>query len=151
MSRFPLAARWLAGALGAAALAANTVILLSDRAPGLFRRLSDRLDVGTVRTAAAQVTPGGDVPRSDFILHVTLWAVATALIGLATRSTRSRVMAASTVLAYSVALEIGQGVFTQSRSPQAADIVANAIGVAAGLALAVAVGLVLWYRPARAG
>ena len=59
-------------------------------------------------------------------------------------------MAAGTVLAGSVALEIAQGVFTHSRSPQAADIVANAIGVAAGLALAVAVGLALGCRP-RAG
>ena len=59
-------------------------------------------------------------------------------------------MAAGTVLAGSVALEIAQGVFTHSRSPQAADIVANAIGVAAGLALAVAVGLIVWWR-ARPG
>ena len=71
--------------LAAAALVANTVILLSDRAPGMFRRLSDRLDVGTVRAAAAQVTPGGDLPRSDFVIHVTLWAVA----GLAVLSGRA--------------------------------------------------------------
>ena len=141
--------RWFAGFIGAVVLAGNTVVLLSDRAPGLLRRLSARLDVSTLTMASAQTTPGGRLPESDFTVHVALWALATGLVGLAMGPAWSKVMAAGTVLAYSAVLEVAQGVYTYSRSPQRADMVGNIVGVAAGLAAALAVGFLLWCRPAR--
>jgi hypothetical protein len=130
-------------------LAANTVVLLSDRAPGLLRRLSDRLDVSALRMASTQPAPPGRLPESDFMIHVAMWALATALVCLAMGATWSKVVAAGTVLAYSVAVEVAQGVYTFSRSPQRSDLTGNALGVAAGLAVAVSVGFLLWCRPAR--
>jgi len=147
-SRLPAWARWLVALAAAVAIASNTVILLSDRAPGLLRRLSDRLEIETLRTAAVQVAPG-EVPRSDFVVHVALWAVATALVGLAMGATWSRAVAAGGVLLYSAVVEVAQGALTYTRTPQAADMVANAVGVGVGLAVAVAVGLVLWCLPPR--
>ena len=148
-SALPAVARGLAGLAGLGVLAANTLILLSDRAPGLLRRLSDRVDRGTLRLAAAQVGPGRDVPEADFVLHVGMWGLATVLLGLAMGATWSRLATAGTVLAYSVGLEVAQGMYTSSRSPQRADVLANGVGVAAGLAVAVALGFLLWLRPAR--
>ena len=148
-SRLPPPLRWLSGAIGVLVLAANTLILLSDRAPGLFRRLSARLDVSSVQTVSTQAPPGGRLPETDFMIHVVMWALATALVGLAMGSFLSKVVAAGTVLAYSAAVEVGQCVFTSIRSPQRADLVGNAVGVAAGLAAAVAVGFLLWCRPAQ--
>lgn len=111
-----------------------------------MRRLSDRLEVETLRAAAAQASPG-ELPRSDFVVHVALWALATALVGLAMGSTWSRIVAAAGVLLYSAAVEVAQGALTYTRTPQAADMLANAVGVGAGLAVAVAVGFVLWCLP----
>ena len=148
-SRLPIALRWLSGVMGVLVLAVNTLILLSDRAPGLFRRLSARLDASSLQPVSAQVQPGGRLPETDFMIHVALWALATVLVALAMGSVWSKAVAAGTVLAYSAALEVAQGVFTSNRSPQRADMVGNALGVAAGLAVAVAVGFLLWCRPAR--
>ncbi len=142
-----MVARWLAGLAAAVVLAVNTVVLLSDRAPGLLHRLSDRLAVDTLRVTAAQVAPGSDLPRSYFLMHVALWALATALVGLAMGSTGSKVVAAGLVLLYSAGVELAQAMVTDSRSPQPADMVANTLGVAAGLAVAVGVGFALWCRP----
>ena len=149
-SRLPTPVRWLSGLLGLVVLAANTLILLSDRAPGLFRRLSARLDASSIQSVSAQVTPGGRLPETDFMIHVALWAVATVFVALAMGSVLTKLVAAGTVLAYSVALEVAQGVYTTLRTPQRADLVGNALGVAAGLAVALAVGFLLWCRPARA-
>lgn len=149
-SRLPNPLRWLAGLMAVVVLGANTLIMLSDRAPGLLRRLSARLDVSAMQTVSAPVTPVGRLPETDFMIHVVLWALAAVLAAVAMGSLWSRVFSAGVVLAYSVVLEVAQGVYTSSRSPQRADLVGNAIGVAAGLAVAVAVGLLLWLRPARA-
>lgn len=146
-SRLPVPIRWLAGLAGLVVLAANTTVLLSDRAPGLLRRLSDRLDASTLQMVSTQVTPGRQLAESDFMIHVALWAMATALVGLAMGSTWSRTVAAGTVLAYSAGLELAQGVFTSGRSPHLSDMAGNAVGVAAGLALAVTVGFLMWCRP----
>ena len=103
-SRLSTALRWLSGVMGVLVLAANTVILLSDRAPGLFRRLSARLDASSLQPVSAQVPPGGRLPETDFMIHVALWALATVLVALAMGPVWSKAMAAGTVLAYSAAL-----------------------------------------------
>ncbi len=127
--------------LSLGAFAANAVILLSDRAPGLFRRLSARIDAGVSRAAGATgvEVPGRSVrvPRSDFDVHVLIWAVAALLIGLAMWSWASLLLGSATVFASSVALELAQRSYSRSRSVQFDDMVANAVGVLAGTCLVV--------------
>ncbi len=103
---------------------------MSDRAPGLLRRLSDRVDVGSSRAAeiASQARP-----QSDFEIHVLLWAMVTVFVGLAMWSSRSLLVSTIAVLVLSIAVEFSQGVLTQTRDVQVADMVANVVGASAGL------------------
>ncbi len=129
--------------LSIGAFAANAVILLSDRAPGLFRRVSARIDAGVSRAAGATgVDVSGSVPRSDVDVHVAIWAIAALLVGLAAWSWGSLLLASATVFAASVCLELAQRRFTTSRRVQAADVVANAAGVVCGTCAVVAFALV---------
>ena len=133
--------------LALGAVAVNAVVLLSDRAPGLFRRVSARIDAGVSRAAGATGVdvPGGNVrvPRSDFDIHVILWAVAALLVGLAAWSWLSLLVVNATVFGSSVALELAQRTYSNSRTVQFEDVVANAVGVVAGTCL-VAAFAVLW-------
>ena len=140
--------------LGLCALAVNAVILLSDRAPGVFRRLSSRIDAGVHRAAGAAGVdvPGGSVrvPQSDFDVHVAIWAVAALLVGLAMWSWASLVMGSATVLVASVALELAQGVYSRSRTVQFEDILGNTLGVVIGTGAVAAFSLAWWLlHPAR--
>ncbi len=133
--------------LALAAFAVNAVVLLSDRAPGLLRRLSRRIDAGVDR--AAEVTrldgPARNVrlPQSDFDVHVAIWAVAALLVGLAMWSWSSLLVGNGLVFAASVVLELAQAGYTRSRAVQLADVAANAVGVLAGT-VAVAAFAVVW-------
>ena len=122
--------------LALAAFAANAVILLSDRAPGLFRRLSSRIDAGVHRAAGAAgvEVPGASVrvPQSDFDVHVAIWAVAALLVGLAMWSWASLVMGSAGVLVTSAGLELAQQAYTRSRTVQFEDLVGNTLGVVIG-------------------
>ena len=133
--------------LGLAAFTANAVILLSDRAPGLLRRLSRRIDAGVDRAANATGldVPGRDVrvPQSDFDIHLTIWAVAALLVGLAMWSWLSLLVGSGLVFGVSVALELAQAGYTRSRNVELTDVAANAVGVLTGT-LAVAAFAALW-------
>ena len=123
-------------------MAANAAILLSDRAPGLLRRLSARIDAGGSR--AADVASRARISTdSDFAVHVLIWSVATVLVGLAAWSWGSLLLGSVAVFASSLALEAAQHFVTTTRAVQAADVTGNALGVAAGLA-AVSLFAVLW-------
>lgn len=133
--------------LSLGAFAVNAVILLSDRAPGLFRRISSRIDAGVHRAAGAAGVdvPGGSVrvPQSDFDVHVAIWAVAALLVGLAMWSWASLVMGSAAVLVTSAGLELAQSAYTRSRNVQFDDLIANTVGVVAGTC-AVAAFSVVW-------
>lgn len=133
--------------LSLGALAANAVILLSDRAPGVFRQLSARIDAGVHRAAGAAGVdvPGGSVrvPQSDFDVHVAIWAVAALLVGLAMWSWASLVVGSAAVLVASVALELAQEAYSRSRTVQFEDVIANILGVVTGTC-AVAAFALLW-------
>jgi hypothetical protein len=133
--------------LSLGALAANAVILLSDRAPGVFRKISSRIDAGVHRAAGAAGVdvPGGSVrvPQSDFDVHVVIWAVAALLVGLAMWSWASLVMASAAVLVASAGLELAQGAYSRSRTVQFEDLLGNTLGVAIGTC-AVAAFSLLW-------
>lgn len=134
----PLAALFAAGALLAA-----TVVLLSDRAPGLLRRLSARIDTGSSRAAelASQARP-----QSDFEVHVLVWVAVTFFVGLAAWSSRSLLVSVVAVLFLSMAVEVGQRYVTQTRDVQLADMVANAVAVSAGLGLVSGLALLFGWE-----
>ena len=133
--------------LGVAAFAANAVVLLSDRAPGLLRRVSRRIDAGVDRAADATGidVPGRSVgvPRSDFDVHVAICAIAALLVGLAMWSWLSLLVGNGLVFGVSVALELAQAGYTRSRNVELTDVAANAVGVLTGT-LAVAAFAALW-------
>lgn len=134
-----------------ASSAANAAILLSDRAPGLLRRVSNRIDAGGSR-AAAVASRAHISTDSDFAVHVALWGVAAVLVGLAAWSWGSMLLGGAALFASSVAVEGAQHFFTTTRTVQAADVAGNALGVAAGMAVVtVFAGFwrVLAYRPSR--
>ncbi len=141
--------------LGLGACAVNVVLLLSDRAPGLLSRISRRIDAGVDRAAGAAGidAPGRNVqvPRSDFDVHVTIWAVAALLVGLATWSWLSLLLANATLFSASVALELAQAGYTRSRNVEPSDLAANAVGVLTGT-MVVATFALLWRltHPRRA-
>jgi hypothetical protein len=122
------------------AFAVNLAILLSDRAPGLFRRLSLKVDAGVARAASAA---GGQsdvrIPQSDVDIHIALWAVATLLVGLAMWSWASLFLGACGVLCASLVVEGSQAFLTATRTVQASDAAANLVGVVLGLAAVVAI------------
>ena len=138
--------------LSLGALCLNAVILLSDRAPGVFRRLSARIDSEVQRAAGAAGVdvPGRGLraPQSDFDIHVLIWGVAALLVGLAAWSWVSLFMASSTVFASSVVLELAQGAYSRTRSVQFSDIVGNALGVVVGT-FVVGAFAVTWMAGAR--
>lgn len=148
--------RFLPILLALGAFAANGVILLSDRAPGFLSRVSRRIDTGVSRAAGATGidVPGGDlhVPRSDFDVHVVIWAVAALLVGLAMWSWASLLLGNGLVFVGSVGLELAQSAFTTSRTVQLHDLLGNALGVFTGTC-AVAVYAVAHrlLRAARSG
>jgi hypothetical protein len=118
--------------LCAVALLGAGLLLLSDRAPGLLRRLSLRIDSGSSR--AAQVASQAR-PQSDFEIHVAIWAMVAALVGLAMWSKRSVLASAVVVFVGSMIADVAQQMVTSTRSAQASDIVANGFGTLAGLGL----------------
>ena len=122
-------------------LAVNTVTLLSDRAPGLFDRLSARLDAGLFRAAGGSAVDVPGVSGSDFDVHVLMWAVAALLIGLSMWSWTSLVMGSTTLFASSVALELAQSRYSDARTVQFDDIVANFVGVLVGTCVVAAFAL----------
>jgi hypothetical protein len=76
-------------------------------------------------------------------VHIAVWGAATALVGLTIWTWRGLAGAAAGVLALSLAVEVGQGVYSTSRSVEMSDALANAAGVALGT-LGAALGFVLW-------
>lgn len=127
------------------ALIGSAVLLLSDRAPGLLRRLSTRIDSGSSR--AAQVASQAR-PQSDFEIHVFVWAVVAVLLGLTMWSNRSVLVSAVIVFVGSVLGEAMQQVVTSTRNLQVADVVANGFGALAGLGLVCGLAILMgWHDP----
>lgn len=78
-----------------------------------------------------EVPPGGD-KIEHFLAYFLLAAAAVQLY--ATR--RALAFAGFGLLALGIAIELAQGAFTTTRAADAWDVVADAVGVAAGLAIA---------------
>jgi hypothetical protein len=136
--------RAVVGLLGLGVVVFNVALMLSDRAPGVLRRLfGDVVDRLSDRIDQAPRIPADQLPSNDAIVHIAVWGAATALVGLTIWTWRGLAGAAAGVLALSLAVEVGQGVYSTSRSVEMSDALANAAGVALGT-LGAALGFVLW-------
>ena len=101
--------------------------------------------MGRAANATGVDVPGGDVPipRSDFDVHVAIWAVAALLVGLAMWSWLSLFVVSGCLFAGSVALELAQAGYSRSRTVELSDLAGNAVGVLSG-GVAVAAFAALW-------
>ena len=130
--RPPIVLRVLVGLVGVASVVFNVAIMLSDRAPGFLRRIF----------GDAVVRLSEQLPETDAIVHITVWAAATALVALTIWTWRGLVVAALTMLVVSAAVEVGQGVYSSTRKVEIGDALANAAGVTIGATAAAAAYLV---------
>jgi hypothetical protein len=129
--------RALFSTVAALVLAGNTLLMLSDRAPGILNRLSARLE-GSERAPARLVT-GTPVPESPATVHIAAWALAMVAVGMAMWSWRSLLVGGLALFAFSAVLEPAQELFTDTREMQMGDVASNALGIAAGAVVVMAV------------
>ncbi len=135
--RPPLALRGFVGLLAVGAALFNVALMLSDRAPGLTKRifgdfaerLSDRLN----QSDRIDTLTEGRNPGNDAIVHIGVWAVAMTLVGLALWRWAPLVIAAMAMFAGSVLVEVGQGRYSSTRAVEIGDVFANGVGVAVGV------------------
>lgn len=131
--RPPIALRIFIGLIGVGALLFNVTLMISDRAPGLTRRLfgdfaqrlADRLD-------ASDTVDTDRLPGSDALVHIGVWAVATVLVALTVWHWWALVPIAVSVFVASVVVEIGQGRYSSTRAVELSDVLANAVGIGLG-------------------
>lgn len=114
--------------------------MLGDR----VRRLWDRIDA----SARIDAPAASELPPTDFVVHVAVWAAVTFLVGLAVWSWSGLVVAVVATAVLSAGVELAQGRWSISRSVEFDDAVANVAGVAAGALLAGAC-YALWSGVAR--
>ena len=138
--RPPTALRVVVGLAAGLGTVSVIALMLSDRAPGVLRqlfgpaaeRLSDRID------ASARLPSTEQLPESDFLVHVGLWAAVTVLIGLTIWTWRGLVVGAGGALTLSAFVEVAQGRYSSSRAVETSDVLGNAVGVAAGVVVTAA-------------
>lgn len=118
-----------------AVVALTAALLLSDRAPALYRRF---LRHGRNVAARLRDWSGVDVERSDIPLgattfgHVVLFAFVTLVAGLILRRRVRPCALALAVFAASAAFELIQPLLSDSRDQELGDLIANAVGVMVG-------------------
>ena len=128
-------------------MAFAAALMISDRAPRelrrLFgadvRRLWDRIDAGE----RVQFVNEAHLPQADFVIHVMVWAVIVMLVAVAIWTWRGLTISVAGVFACSVIIELAQGRYSDTRSVELDDIVANGAGVAIGTC-AVALMYLAW-------
>ena len=83
--------------------------------------------------------PGPDLPNlkvSDKLEHALAFALLSASAVQLFERWRALLLVAFGLLALGVGIELAQGLFTSTRAMEAADVVADAIGIVAGLVVA---------------
>lgn len=141
--RPPTPLRAFVALIGLAAIGTNAALLLSDRAPRLLRslfgdtvvRLTERLDAGGRSDAVLAARDIG----GDSIVHFGLWATATVIIGVAIWTWWGLIVAAGSIGALSLLIEVGQGRYSSSRAVERSDALFNLLGVASGCVLVAAI------------
>ena len=116
------------------------VLSFADRASGLVRvtrRTSVRLSDSVANLTGLDIIDARSFPYSwDLVGHFALWLL-TAVVGWWAFGRRvSAITLAGALFLTSYATEIGQSILTATRTPDSQDLVANAIGIAVGMAVA---------------
>jgi hypothetical protein len=68
-------------------------------------------------------------PSGDADAHAVIWGASAALLAFSFTKSRHRMFSLVALLGWTIAVEIGQPLFTELRSRQLTDLVGNAIGV----------------------
>jgi hypothetical protein len=129
------------GVGGLVAVAATGLLMLSDRAPGLLQRVSDRIDAPGSRVG--RLTSLAPLSQSDTDVHIVAWATIMVATGVVVWSWRALPVTALVVFTFSVGVEIAQELFTDVRGFELSDVAANAVGVAVGVGVMIA-GHLAW-------
>ncbi len=140
------------GVVAAVGVAAVIALMLSDRAPSALRqmfgsyaeRLSARID------ASARLPTTDQLPESDFLVHVGLWAAVAVLVGWTLWSWRGLAVGVVVVMTTSAFVEVAQGRYSTSRAVETSDLAGNAVGVVIG-AVVVAASYLVWSAGAALG
>lgn len=142
IARPPLVIRLFVALLGFGAALMTVALLLSDRAPGALRavfgdrvrRLWERIDATERVSGPAR----SELPPTDFLVHVAIWAVVATLVGWAIWSWRGLAVSTLMLIAASVVLELAQGRYSTTRAVELRDAIANFLGIGAGIVVAAA-------------
>lgn len=114
--------------------------MLSDRAPGFLQPLLSQWGRDLwVRFDGAKRQPGlrrDDLPATDFVLHVAVWAALAMVVALIGWTYWWLILSSAALATGSLALELAQGIYADTRSVELIDGVANLVGVATGSLLA---------------
>jgi hypothetical protein len=127
--------------------------MLSDRAPALLTmmfgdtvvQISNRLDA----TRRADGVLGGNVTGNDAIVHVGIWATVALLAGVALWNWWGLLVSSAAIAVGSMAIELAQGRYSDTRAVEQSDAIANLIGVAAATAVC-ALSYLTWSAVAGA-
>lgn len=140
----PRSGRRLATGVFVALAVAVAVLSFADRAPELVRqglRASVRLSTSIENATGLDVVDARDLPYSwDVVGHFGLWLAVAVAAWWAFRRRLSALALGLTLFIVSYAVEIGQSYLTTTRTPDPRDLLANALGIAVGMTVAVAVG-----------
>lgn len=68
-------------------------------------------------------------PSGDADLHAVVWGASAALLAFSFSKFRHRMISLAALLGWTIAVEIGQPLFTELRSRQLTDLVGNVLGV----------------------
>lgn len=151
--RPPAALRAISALLAVGALAFAAALMLSDRAPGALQsvfgddveNLWERIDASERAQAIQSQTQlvDGTEAGPDFVVHMAVWSVVMLMVAVAAWSWEGLIIGVIATFAGSVVIELAQGEYTDTRSVQAVDVLANALGVATGASVA-ALLYVVW-------
>jgi hypothetical protein len=68
-------------------------------------------------------------PSGDADAHAVIWGASAALLAFSFMKFRHRMISLAALLGWTIAVEIGQPLFTELRSRQLTDLLGNALGV----------------------
>lgn len=146
-------ARWRGpvALLALLALVAVAPLMLSARAPKAISQAGERV-TERVRVESPEAAEAADAARlrleragldeRDTLAHIGIWGAATLLVGLATWSWRSLIVAVVLIAVASTALEVFQETLSPTRITERSDVMANLVGIGLGLAVVVAMNSV---------
>ena len=121
-------------------LIAIGLLSLADRAPGMVKDVWSIVQhTGSLaeQLVGLDVVDRGDIPLAfDTLGHLALWGIAgmLAYAAFGRRTTPSFLIVS--LITLSAGVELGQGLLSSTRRPEISDLLANSVGVTAGVCLA---------------